>query len=273
MAFNQKNWDSKQSCWSKIFQKLPGLLGSCVVLLFSLSVSQAREISLVADEWCPYNCAIGLGHDGILVDLAREIFNQPGEKVTYSILPWARAIRETRAGRHNAIIGAMKPDAPDFLYPSSPQVYSATVIVSRLSQPIRKLEEVRYDRVGNILDYAFGESVDTWLKKLPHGQLITVPGDNDPLARLIAMLESGRIDLFMEDEAVYNYQMSVNPTQSSFHVSRVSDEIDDLYLAFSPSRTDSSELVARLSEAMKSPAIKQKLKEIRAKYGQSTPIY
>jgi polar amino acid transport system substrate-binding protein len=98
---------------------------ACAVLLAAAPV-RAETITLVADEWCPYNCAPGDAKPGFLIEIARRIFEPAGFGVDYKIVPWARAIRDARAGRYTAIVGAIRSEAPDFVFPETAAFPSGT---------------------------------------------------------------------------------------------------------------------------------------------------
>jgi hypothetical protein len=44
--------------------------------------------------------------------------------VKYQVLPWKRSIIEVRKGNYNAIIGAVKEETPDFIFPEEGFVVS-----------------------------------------------------------------------------------------------------------------------------------------------------
>lgn len=60
------------------------------------------EITLRADEWCPYNCAPDADKKGFMVDIATAVFEEAGHKVDYKLMPWARAVADTKEGKFTA---------------------------------------------------------------------------------------------------------------------------------------------------------------------------
>ena len=61
--------------------------------------ASGAELRLVADEWFPYNGRPGAPNEGYMIDLARRIAADAGERVDYRTLDWRRALEEVRAGR------------------------------------------------------------------------------------------------------------------------------------------------------------------------------
>lgn len=55
-----------------------------------------------------------------MVDIAREIFAASGFDVEYRNYGWARSLSLARENRIDGVIGALKGDAPDFVFPERP---------------------------------------------------------------------------------------------------------------------------------------------------------
>ncbi|MCF8076816.1 MAG: transporter substrate-binding domain-containing protein [Desulfotignum sp.] len=71
----------------------------------------AGDLLRAADPWCPYNCEEADPHPGFMVEMARQVFEKHGIRVTYVTVPWAHAIYGTRTGQYDGIIGAGRIDA------------------------------------------------------------------------------------------------------------------------------------------------------------------
>lgn len=82
------------------------------------AIELPRSIVLVADEWAPYNMVPQGEQEGYIVDVVREVFATSGISVDYQIVPWARAVQDTRKGAYDGVIGASIADAPGFVFPT-----------------------------------------------------------------------------------------------------------------------------------------------------------
>jgi polar amino acid transport system substrate-binding protein len=80
-----------------------------------------KTMTIVADEWCPYNCKPDGEKSGFLIDIARKIFEKHGHGVVYQTMPWEQAINKTRSGDFDALVGAAPEDAPGFIFPKLEQ--------------------------------------------------------------------------------------------------------------------------------------------------------
>ena len=88
-----------------------------VVFLIFPIVSIAETITIVADEWPPFNGKPQSNAEGYMVDVVRTVFNARGIEVIYQNVPWKRAIRGTLSGKYNAAIGASKNDGDGLIFP------------------------------------------------------------------------------------------------------------------------------------------------------------
>ena len=77
---------------------------------------QAEEITIVADEWCPFNCEPNSKAPGFMIEIATEIFSKAGHSVNYSTMDWDEALTAVRKGEFKAIVGAANEDAPDSIF-------------------------------------------------------------------------------------------------------------------------------------------------------------
>lgn len=64
------------------------------------AVETAQSVTLVADVWCPYNCAPDSVEQGYLIDIATLVFSRLGKHIDYRVMPGrGRSMRSRRNGR------------------------------------------------------------------------------------------------------------------------------------------------------------------------------
>lgn len=66
------------------------IIVSMIVALTALhdhSVAYADVITLVADEWCPYNCTPDTDHPGFMIEIAQYAFEHAGHTIVYTTIP------------------------------------------------------------------------------------------------------------------------------------------------------------------------------------------
>ncbi len=241
-------------------------------LLFLLAMPPtvgAATITIRADDWCPYTCQPDSDKPGFLIEIAQYLFGKKGDVVDYQVMPWARAILETREGRYHSIAGAFKGDAPDFIFPENELAISVSALFAKQekSWKFKDISSLESIAVGVIRDYSYGEQLDQYIEKHKKDtQKIQIVSGDNALELNIKKLILGRIDVFLEDPSVMSDYLAHHPLQEKIvNIGTVSH--DKIYIAFSPHFPASREYAQILSDGIKEMRMSGKLQEILAKYG------
>lgn len=228
----------------------------------------ADTITLVADNWCPYNCGAADANPGILIEVAKYALTKAGHTVEYSNVPWARAIEDSRSGKYTGIVGAYKDDAPDFVFPEKGIMPSSNdfFVKSGSAWKFSGIASLDTVSLGTIKDYSYGEEIDTYVTaNVSNPAKVQVAGGDDALTKNIEKLLAGRVDVLIEDAAVMNYEL-----KTSGKTGQVSEAGafggDDVYIAFSPANPKAAEFAKALSEGLKELEANGELAKIKAKY-------
>lgn len=231
--------------------------------------SKADTLTLVADEWCPYNCAPESDKPGFMVEVAQFAFKKTGHKIEYKIMPWARAIEESRAGNFSGIIGAFKEDAPDFVFPAYEISQASSDFFVLAKEPWRYSAEASLKGVpvGVIRDYSYGEEFDVYVKKHENEPaLIQIVSGDDALQKNVNKLIAGRIKAVLEDRAVMKHYLAANSLNDKITLAG-SLGAENVYIAFSPKNPKSAEYAKTLSEGITALRESGELKSILSRYG------
>lgn len=231
-----------------------------------------KTVTIVADEWCPYNCAPESDAPGILIEIAQRAFEKEGIKVKYSILPWTRAIEEARQGKHNAIVGAAVADAPDFIFPSTPQFRMRNAFYTKPDSQweFKNLHSLKDVSLGVIKDYTYSDEIDAYVTENQSNlSKVQVAAGEDALETNIKKLLGGRITALAEDKNVVEMFLKDNPEyqnklRSAGYVEDTPD--NDIHVAFSPAHENSkhyAEIMARETDRLIETG---EIKEILVRY-------
>lgn len=200
---------------------------------------QQETITIVADTWCPFNCTPTSPHPGFMIDLVTAAFAKHNIKVEYSIVPWTRAIEETRKGLHTAIIGAAVDDAPDFIFPNVAEGFVKNHFFVKKGNPWRytTIDSLKGVVLGLIADYSYTEEMDNYIKKYKlDPQRIEMMSGDKALAINVSKLLRGKIGAVVESKYVMTYYLSQNGLQDQVENAgalTITDK-NKLYVAFSP---------------------------------------
>ena len=252
------------------YYRLAGIIFLSSALFLPGAVAGADQIVLAADRWCPINCEPDSTEPGIMVEIAREIFSQAGHRVEYRLMPWARAIKEAREGNITGIIGAFEGDAPDFIFPDREllMVSGNVFFVSRESDWDYKDTTSLSDIIlGAILEYDYGETINSYIKTHLDSKQVQLISGNDPLERNISKLLRGRVDVLIEASPVFWYTASKMGVKDKLRSAGEASAPEKCFIAFSPAIEKSEEYAKILSDGIEKLRESGKLQEILDKYG------
>jgi polar amino acid transport system substrate-binding protein len=241
----------------------------CISFFLITLLSWSDIISLRADVWEPYNGEPDSEMPGYMIEIAQIVFKKAGHEIDYAVLPWSRAVELARIGTVNAIVGALKGDAPDFVFPDreagvSKQGFYILPVSKWAYTGIKSLES---QTLGAIADYSYGEDVDEYIAKFKKdNKKIQLVHGETALETNIKKLERGRITVIIEDEAVMdNYLAKTGRTNKLVKAGTAASEM--LYIAFSPSLSKSANYAKILSNGIDELRKSGELEKILKKYG------
>lgn len=222
------------------------------LVMFS-GAARAETVTIVADRWCPYNCEPGSEHPGFMIEIAQKVFAKHNIDVEYSIVPWTRAIDESRQGKHTAIVGAANKDAPDFVFPQTAQgmMRNSFYVKKGNSWKFKDMASLAKVSLGVIADYSYNGDVDKYVSKnSKNPKLVQVISGDGALDTNIRKLIAGRIGTLIEAEYVVNYTLAqsklVGQVEKAGSVPPTKN--DNLFVAFSPVDPKAKEYAKMLSD-------------------------
>lgn len=247
-----------------------------VALPVPVKAADEKVVTLAADIWCPYNCAPDSDKPGILVEIAKQAFEAKGYKLDYRNIVWTRAIEEARTGKITGIIGAAKGDAPDFIFPETPQAASIMAFYAPATSTWRYtgLDSLEDISLGVISGYAYGDDIDAYIAKNSDNlqKIQSLDGD-EALDMNILKLQKGRIHALVESRNVMQFQLAEkNLDQAIIEVGALPlTEAQNLYIAFSPADEQSHEYAKILADTTTAMEKDGRLDALFKKYGISSP--
>jgi polar amino acid transport system substrate-binding protein len=270
----------QSSSYFKLFQKHTGLylVMACLVMFLPQCLhaqqvaSDAKTLTLVADKWCPYNCDADSDKPGFMIEIAKQVFEPLGYKVVYMVMPWERAISETRRGNYNAIVAAGIDDAPDFIFPAYPVGYTSNLLYVRSDSTWKytDINSLKNISLGVIDGYTYERSIDKYIAANSGNpsRIQSVSGDT-ALEQNFKKLELKRIDAYLENMYVAQKYIADNDLWGKFKVAgQLSGDTENhyLYIAFSPSVKGSGTYARILSDGVDSLRRSGRLRDILNKY-------
>ncbi|NMT62432.1 substrate-binding periplasmic protein [Marinobacter orientalis] len=236
----------------------------------SITGGRADTIVIAAAPRCPHNCEAGSDHEGYLVDLARDILAEAGYTVEYINLSWARALQMTREGQLDAVVGAFITDAPDLVFPDTPQGHSSVALFTHPDNTwhYSGIESLEGQQLLVINGYSYTEVLDSYIRQHQADQeKVWVISGPSPLNRAIELLDQVRTDIFVEDRYVMDWwAMSTGKTDNRPREAGLIDG-SDTFVAFSPARKDAKKLAQLLSDGTRQRIEDGRAQQIFDNYG------
>ena len=244
-----------------------------ILVVFSSSLSHSTQtITLVADEWPPFNTIPGSKAEGYLVDIAKTIFQANDYTVVYKTVPWKRAIQMTRAGKYDGVLGASKTDAEGYIFPAEELARNKLSFYVRKRNPwrFREISSVTEVALGTIAGYDYRDWLNEYIEANENDfnkvQIIT--GD-EPLKRNLQKMMNGWIDAVVDNEAAIKYVAKKMGISEEIECAGYGELYSSIYIAFSPNNPDSTKYAEMLSEGITRLRKNGELNKILEKYGLS----
>lgn len=234
--------------------------------------AQAATITLVADEWCPYNCEPGSAKPGYMIEVAQKAFAEAGHTIDYRNMPWSRAVAESRAGKFDGIVGAAPGDAEDFVFPSNSLGSSSAVFWVNKGEAWKYAGMASLDAIslGTIRDYSYGDDLDAYVEKNEKdAKRVQIASGDNALDMNFKKLAAKRIGTLVEDRNVAEYFIADSGQAGKFAAAGEVAEPDPLYIAFSPASKDGKAYAKILSDGVQKLRESGELGKILSKYGLS----
>lgn len=224
-------------------------------------------------DWCPYTCDIGKEKThGIVPEIISKVFKKYGYTTEFKIVPFGRAIINVQKGKLlHALVTATYDEAPNFVFSKeSTGTYNMSVFVEPSNKwkysGVKSLRELGKP-IGVVSGYDYGD--ERFMKTIRNEpQLFTVITDDQPLFRLLKMLEFGRISGFAANKNVLNYSLKEvgNFSELAVNAGDIGNPVP-FYTAFSPNHPKSETYTKLLDEGIRGLRKSGELKDLLDKFG------
>jgi len=231
--------------------------------------SSLRPLKICSDLWMPYTGEAGTAREGYLIDIMRQVYEPLGYQVEYSTLPWTRCVQEVREGRYDGLVGTVFSQTPDMVFPESSlgidQAVFYTLPGSRWSYT--GLQDLQRVRLGVAQDYDYTELLDLYLRRNAKTGKVWFARGEYPLDRMVAALQDGDIDVFVEGQEVVSYYMKQHRGRVRIRTAGPIGPAVRIYAAFSPRLEDAEAFAQMLDRKIDDLRVTGQLQAILDRYG------
>lgn len=227
---------------------------------------------LVADEWCPYNCAQDDVHQGYVIDLLQAIFTQAGMPATYLVTPWTRAILMVEQGKADLLVGTTPEVTPHHLL-SLPIGENRTCFFAALGSPwhFQQIADLYGQRLGVIQGYSYdaGGALDRYIASNPsaRGKVLRATGAQ-ALQKNLRMLAAGRLDVVAENCNVGTYRLQKLGLAGSIQLAgQLGSFNGTVHIGFKPNTPNAQQWLTLINQGLNEKRRSGELERLLQTYG------
>jgi polar amino acid transport system substrate-binding protein len=207
------------------------------------------KIELAATDWCPYSCEQDPKEKGLVVDYLQYILQQHGHSLHVAFFPWTRAVQEVNNGNKFGLLTAVPAEAPNLLFTQQAvMTYQMCFYATQhTAWQYTGGDSLKKIVLGSISGYGYGEPVDSFVNDANNKNVVQLAGEHS-LGRLITLVEKQRIDVFIADINVVQWQLRSRTSRPVKEVGCL--PTNPFYVAVSPKLAWAPAFIALLDDAL-----------------------
>jgi len=216
------------------------------IICYPAKAEQQLTFTIAAPDSPPfiYNDEHG-NHQGLWVELFKLLEKEHHIKVSFQILPWARALQEVKIGRIDALIPAIfnKERSQYLAYPEQSLIeFLGNVLLKRKGDPFKfkSIDQISRKKViVRVRSMSLRSEFDSAFKK---GQLNVIDVLDTDTA--ILMLHQGKVDLMLSNYYVAISALKRIGVENNIEIVKISNEVKPSYIVFSRKFSEKNDINA-----------------------------
>jgi polar amino acid transport system substrate-binding protein len=243
------------------------LATAALIALAGPAAAHDDAIDLCADQWCPYNCAVGADPPGYVLEIAAAAFAP--RKVDYHLMSWSRCLKMVEEGAMDGAIGMARDEGPAMRVSRQTIARTGDVFLTRADSrwTYDGIASLEHESLGVVAGYDYGDELAAYLKKNARNpERVQVVHGDEANQTNIAKLRAGRIDAIIVDENVARYEYATGGFADELRIAGRLAPLD-LYIGFSPISRRARDLPDRLDGGLQRLRASGELARILARYG------
>lgn len=260
----------------KLFGRAGVLVSLAIAMWLSGALARAQDaagappplIRLVGEEWCPHTCGGTQQLPGYMVEIVQTVLHDLGYDSAFTATHWARALRDTRAGRFDLLIGIGRNDAAEFRLTRQAFALSEFCVYTAAdsSWQYTGLESLALLRLGVPTGYSFDAPMAKYLASNQHNARVQMVADERPLRVLLERLQHDRVDAFVASEASLRFYLQGDPVFGLIRKAGCLEYRQPFFVAAASSNVQTSRLIDELDQGISRLRDNGRLKIILDRY-------
>lgn len=224
-------------------------------------LASAADVTLVYEDYPPYEFTKDGALVGIDVDIIREAAKRAGVNPVFNEVPWKRAMEEVRTGKVDAIFSLFKTDERmEFLHFPSLSLSSeknVAVVAKGSGKSVKSLDDLKGMTVGVVVDYAYGGEFDS---------MELTRDESSDNVQMLKKLAKGRTDVAVINQRLLSHLVKGGEVEDAFEPTGLVLAEEGMYVGFSKQSAQGAALAEAFSKALESMKADGFLDSVYAKY-------
>lgn len=263
---------NKNTPTEKLYQEpLMKIISTLLIgMSFFSTAINADILTLIGDNWCPYNCRPDSANPGFMVEVAYAAFTQAGDGVNYEVMDWKDAVKGVREGKYDALIGASHQTTSDFVFPDQELaiIHQSFWIPKEQNWKYEGTHSLKGKLLAVIEEYEYGEPLDTYIKEYKDDptRIKFLTSQNSDVQGIRFLEANPQTGVFLEENVtMMSYLQQVGKQFNFKGIPSLLPPIK-IYIAFSPKNPESREYAKKLSTGISELKRSGKWKKLLDKY-------
>ncbi|MGS0681878.1 substrate-binding periplasmic protein [Shewanella sp. 125m-7] len=217
-----------------------------IVLTVSFS-SNAQELLVASDIWCPYVCT---DNSGYVIELTQQAFASVDINVKFETIPFQRSLKLASNNKIDAVLAVTAEHIRTF------ELYNNQLVIGQYTNDFftnnhtdwqfTDLSSLDNKHIASTLGYDYGSVLNKYLKQ--HHTHFQTSGET-PLTTHLHLLGKSRVDAILGNRYVIDYTAKQNGYSKRIRYAGSEGEPTPLYVGFS--RSDKGrEYAAKFAEGV-----------------------
>lgn len=231
--------------------------------------SKEKIITVTGNAWPPFNNFPNQKKPGFLIEIVKEIFKKNGYQMQYIEYPWERAVKESMVGDVDALVGLLRTDSPEMIFPAEEIGTTRNGFYTRKDSKwtYKGINSLKKIKLGVFKGQSYGPELDAYIQKnKSNPSRIDFISGLDYLQRNLKRVAMKRIDATIDDISVLKTTASQMNLSKTLKESGLIKTKLAVYIAFSPQFSEAKQMSKMISDGVIVLRKSGQLKHILSKY-------
>lgn len=231
-----------------------------LIIILALLVSPVRlqannTIRILKSDWCPYVCndKHHPSAPGYITEIVQQVLSKNDYRIEFVEMNFARGMYFLEKGQLDLILSIFRSESGFLILNNTPLAYSQNYFFTNtLSQwKYKNIHSLNQVKLGIVNGYDYlNDSLNRYIYSNQDDNISIVSG-RQAQRRLLRLLSHQRIDTFLDDLLVVNYELNQINTVPKVRIAGSTQNAEPIFVGVSPHFTDYQTLLMQIDRELK----------------------